>query len=127
VCCCLDRVHAVRGRIRGTIMNDRIKLAEAMEWTKIVNRNDNGPWMSPVGLITGLWGISPEGIGPQKLPDPFTDANDDYACLQFARKQGNPLWTPFMHHCEGEQHQYEIGNWAKALLIAIEITNYENG
>ena len=46
VCCCLDRVCAVRGRIFGNDMNDRIKLAEAMGWTPL-DLKLTGSWMPP--------------------------------------------------------------------------------
>lgn len=93
------------------------KLALAMGWT--LSKEAPTGW---IGEYPEAWWKSPSGNWNSHLSfDPFTDANDDYACLQFARERGNPLWTPFMHHCEGEQHQYEIGNWAKALLVAIEV------
>ncbi len=109
-------------------MNDRIKLAEAMGWHR--------DWC---GGTSELYSLVPPGHEHVEspptaiscyfnswfdgkvcaVPDPFTDANDDYACLQFAKEQGNPLWTPFMHHCEQECHQYTIGDWARALLEAL--------
>lgn len=93
-------------------MDKRIKLAKAMGYEH-------------KSFLSGMAWYRSDGYTQVQPPDPFTDANDDYACLQFAREKGNPLWTPFMHHCEGEQHQYKIGNWAEALLVAIEVSGHE--
>ena len=90
-------------------MNDqerRIKLAEAMGWTI----RDNGWAVAPNGK---LWPLA-------DIPDPFTDANDDYAVLEWMRCRGRKYWTPFMHDTETEQWAYKIGDYARAALKVIE-------
>jgi len=47
-------------------MNDRIKIAEAMGYAFIPLTDS---WLTPCGKRT-----------VKKLPDPFTSADDDYAC-----------------------------------------------
>jgi len=70
-------------------MNDRIKLAEAMDttrlimamgWTPAEDHSNNPEWRS-------MW-FSPEGSGPQPRPNPYKDANFDYAVLEWAYGQG---------------------------------------
>ncbi len=102
---------------------DRIKIAEARGWTDVVN-SDNGRWISPVGPINGLWGISPEGIGPQKLPDPFTDANDDYAVLEHFRnhkdyRQAFEKALVLSTENMGVIWRYKVGAFARAALKVI--------
>ena len=57
-------------------MNDRIKLAEAMGW-----RWEEGDGL-PIKSVDGGWQMPGHPAGAWfdlKCPDPFTDANDDYA------------------------------------------------
>ena len=54
-------------------MSDRIKLAEAMGWKKHPSEDW---WQSPKQSV-----FKPV----EYLPDPFTDANDDYAVLGWMR------------------------------------------
>ena len=110
-------------------MNDqqknRIKLAEAMGWKLISNYT--GSFADKQGFQD--W-RSPDGAPLQELPDPFTDANDDYAVLEWARTNPEGFgvqhngewmgWTTFMHMNEQEAHQYKIGNNARTALKVID-------
>jgi len=89
---------------------DRIKLAE---WI-------SGPiWEAYISPIN-----HPELI---VLPDPFTDANDDYAVLEFMRKIHRPevsttsdqwaSWDRFVVNLpECLVDDYQIGDYARAVL-----------
>ncbi len=93
-------------------MNDRIKLAEAM----------GGPiWEAYIDP-----GKHPECID---LPDPFTDANDDYAVLEWMREQvlwhrNNSelgkvpanFWRFFGSVNDVPRGDYRIGDYARAAL-----------
>ncbi len=92
-------------------MNDRIKLAEAMGWATVMEGE--------------LW--SPPDFTDMALrdypPNPFTDANDDYAVLEWARKKGYTLPTDqrfsinmYLPHIS----LYQIGDYARAALKVIE-------
>ena len=88
---------------------DRIRLAEAMGW--VPNRT-NEKWTDPV-----------TGTGGNRLldlPDPFTDANDDYACLQWAIKEFDPdAYLRALTQVVGSYaylHEYRVGYWAQAAL-----------
>lgn len=95
---------------------DRIKLAEAMGWTDFI---------CEAGLPPGAKGQKPMTQGHQLPPDPFTDANDDYAVLEhFRNKQkaggGNykadlANWIEWAYSVD-----YQIGDYAKAALKVIE-------
>ena len=105
--------------------NDRIKLAEAMGWTHLAKRV--GWWMPPgVPESTQCWS------GADELPDPFTDANDDYAVLEWMRTQY--LWQDIKsefyslrEHTESVKWlsgrytwNYQIGDYARAALKVID-------
>lgn len=78
-------------------MNDRIKLADAMECLYRANARET--------FYIGL-------------PDPFTDANDDYAVLEWVRKtydKNGKEWCNFWFSV-GHQASYKIGNYARAAL-----------
>ena len=94
-------------------MSDRIKLAEAMGWNRAEGRSDNLEW-------SGMW-FSPDGYGPRPPPDPFTDANDDYAVLEWMRSDPCKFNNA---ECETENHgwawKYQIGDYARAALKVIE-------
>ena len=86
-------------------MNDRIKLAEAMGWTH--ETGGGRDWYHPTDKRSRCFAIH--------LPDPFTDANDDYAVLEHFRATGQ----------KDEIHRamtlswavdYKIGDYAKAAL-----------
>ncbi len=86
-------------------MNDRIKLADAMGISYRANRRKT--------LYVGL-------------PDPFTDANDDYAVLEWMREKyseaivGQALSNdPNDMYCH-LQTRYYLGDYARAALKVIE-------
>jgi len=82
-------------------VNDRIKLAEAMQI----------PYRS-----------NPGGTLYVGVPDPFTDANDDYAVLGWARKEWGDQydnWIDFTYALSGDGN-YKIGDYARAALKVIE-------
>ena len=105
-------------------MNDRIKLAEAMGWTRSPNLIDPQVWHPPGESVdeAGWW-------FEYMLPDPFTDANDDYAVLEWILSDGSvwpkvsdELTTVFIDRDEyHELHvtAYRIGDYARAALKVI--------
>ena len=83
-------------------MNDRIKLAEAMKVEY---------WRSEV--FGGALG----------LPDPFTDANDDYAVLEWMRSEARREGVSWMNGSgilSLHATNYQIGDYARAALKVIE-------
>jgi len=94
-------------------MSDRIKLAEAMGW-KHLDASENpphlvGPMMKgPKGNIEWL----------ECIPDPFSDANDDYAVLEWMRLQKRIL--EFWVHVPLSAWKYKIGDYARAALKVLE-------
>lgn len=113
-------------------MNDRIKLAEAMGW-KLIEEADadyyQWTWFKPDGSSSGVAMSSKDG-GLSVLPDPFTDANDDYAVLEHVRNSiDEPRFTDFrdalrdMISDEGGARQYswryQTGDWSRAYLKVI--------
>jgi len=94
---------------------DRIRLCEAMGW----ERN-----------LAGDWHNIPQGKLPRPhfdLPDPFTDANADYAVLEWMRKRKEDLsiqqwgfqWTKFARLLP-DASWYRIGDYARAALKVID-------
>jgi len=100
-------------------MKDRIKLAEAMGWTLqgIIHTGFAGKqitrkqWVNPLGATYS-------GI---RLPDPFTDANDDYAVLEWIRSQNFRAYFYHYLECAGQADsiEYQIGDYARAALKVI--------
>ena len=87
-------------------MNDRIKLAEAMGWPCKENCTDEYIFM-------GCKAHDEEAF------DPFTDANDDYAVLEWMRYSSAETWlavTEDMARCQGT---YMVGDYARAALKVI--------
>ncbi len=79
-------------------MNDKIRLAEAMGWVL----EHDGPirlWTAPNGA---------KGILTIDLPDPFTDANDDYAVLEWARKQWKGKTTGLVYKDRNSWHKFKL-------------------
>lgn len=105
-------------------MNDRIKLCEAMGWIPQPNEPNGEP----------VWLKGPDGEDPYylyELPDPFTDANDDYAVLEWMRSvrdECNPIpddpgwkqWLLFLSADQFNGLNYQIGDYARAALAAIK-------
>lgn len=109
-------------------MDDRIKLAEAMGWTDFIGE---------VGLPPGAKDARPVTQGHQLPPDPFTDANDDYAVLEWIRNQvgeehgwlpsgkarwsSSDEWWPFYEQFGNvTAASYKIGDYARAALKVLE-------
>lgn len=95
---------------------DRIRLAEVLGWTKI-SRESNAEFKD-----LGLWGTPPRS-GPYKhrrgIPDPFTDANDDYAVLE-AFRSGRFVDLPITRlDFEIAPAMYYVGDYARAVLGAL--------
>ena len=98
-------------------MCDRFKLAEAMGWK--TGRTDTVEVMGR--LISHMRWIDLKGNDRAYSPDPFTDANDDYAVLEWMRN--NPARFNDAE-CETENHgwawKYKIGDYARAALKVID-------
>ena len=95
-------------------MNDRIRLAEAMNLiTDIEMPSTKGKAPFRIVYSNGTGQICDDPL--DYLPDPFTDANDDYACLQHMIEKYNVRETNKILEyrlCA----QYFIGAYAKGLL-----------
>ena len=100
---------------------DRIKLAEWMGW-ELVEHCGTERWIAPGSL--GFTGYLNEPAF-----DPFTDANDDYAVLEFIRTSENePQFTNFRDALRAMTDElgahryvwsYRIGDIARAALKVI--------
>ena len=91
-------------------MSDRIKLAEAMGWTRSTIGTEYC-WRHTGGRVIGM------------CPDPFTDANDDYAVLEWMRLPENgPIVSNFESDIEqpGWAFRYQIGDYANAALKVLD-------
>ena len=103
-------------------MSDRIKLAEAMGWThihmKYVAMDETSyPFGCPPAIHYADNVVDKRF--KEQIPDPFTDANDDYAVLEWSREQHFVTYlTAFL---DNEYSQdYQIGDYARAALKVIE-------
>lgn len=90
-----------------TELADRIKLAEAM-------RTPKETWLQKHGIV-----------GPRDhIFDPFTDANDDYAVLEWMRGLGPGAADYGLFQKWGRQLpallDYQIGDYARAALKVID-------
>jgi len=100
---------------------DRIRLAEAMGWRNCEAKGfvnvDGEPAQCPAGEPPPFG--QPPYIAP--LPDPFTDANDDYAVLEFVRL-GRDAWRlkAFDELSKLDACDYRVGDYARAALKALE-------
>lgn len=97
---------------------ERIKLAEAMGWTNIRSKYIAMEEKSyPFGVVPG--NVNDKRFKEQ-IPDPFTDANDDYAVLEWMRK------TDLINSLNVTEYEiqfwwkYKIGDYARAALKMIE-------
>lgn len=108
-------------------MNDkaRIALAEATGWVRDPHPLRDTPfWFDRITKKQGELG---------DLPDPFTDANDDYAVLEWMRGRRDSLlakdtgiWREFMaviHDTAFCTSLYRIGDYARAAckVLGIEL------
>lgn len=97
-------------------MSDRIKLAEAMDWKLIELRDGTKYWQKPHEKL--------KGAGQKEPPDPLTDANDDYAVLEWARSDTERFsdFKDAMYELGGSMRtkcwiwQYQTGDYARAAL-----------
>ncbi len=99
-------------------MNDRIKLAEAMGWKPIGKQ----PVAETVAGIAYLpkWQHDIFGkLTADHLPDPFTDANDDYAVLEWMRNLESNARYHMTMRLNGIW-DYQIGDYARAALKVID-------
>ena len=96
------------------MIEDRIKLAEARGWKCVGEYEGIRTWLDPNESYN---------CGTIDLPDPFTDANDDYAVLKWCRDhQAENLtedeWAEFNERLEWAA-DYEIGDYSRAALKVI--------
>lgn len=97
----------------------RIKLAEAMGWELTATAPDG--W---IGEQPEEWWLF-NGDYHSHLPfDPFTDANDDYAVLEWMRaKELNMNKSKYAFEFYGwlrSAENYQIGDYARAALKVID-------
>jgi hypothetical protein len=95
---------------------DQVKLAKAMGWRENVYPESAGWWTHDE--------LDLHRVGP---PTPLTDANDDYAVLEWAREQGTKFIVLFRRQFF-EMHRthpwdYAIGDYARAVLRVINNDN----
>ena len=91
----------------------RIALAEAMGWIvkdgDLYNPNDPSPF---------------DEMAVMPLPNPFTDANDDYAVLEWMRSfvmRHQTSTKDFECRLQGWSWKYQIGDYARAACKVLEI------
>lgn len=94
---------------------DRIRLTKAMGWKHEPDYQGVGAWID--------YGSGKrQGRVKFDVPDPFTDANDDYAVLEWMRSQKEN--RNFFEECNESAWSYEIGDYARA---AMEVLGEING
>jgi len=95
-------------------VNDRIKLAEAMGW----HRADDDVTVD----FIGGWCPKEQFHYGCACPDPFTDANDDVAILNFyGDAEDSPERERFLEILYGQQMlDYKIGDYARAALRVLD-------
>ena len=95
---------------------DRIKLAEAMGWKELADREEGWPsWYHDDKP-------QEECRLTENLPDPVTDANDDYAVLEWMLDHDG--WTYHTHNIDialdhigvGDRWAVNTGTWAEVAL-----------
>jgi len=103
---------------------DRIRLAEARGWTRYPDESDHNfdKWMPP---DFGDHYDERDAVLIGGLPDPFTDANDDYQVLVWVREtwQPNSIYNSRAKrfvHLLAEPGGYQIGDYARAALSVIQ-------
>lgn len=118
-------------------MEDRIKLAVAMGWERADDEFGPDTWIQGVKgrVIANAPGTCRDMR--DELPNPFTDANDDYAVLEWMRTQDRKMFRKFYwalrdaaknrdYANPGARRftmaatQYKIGDYARAALKVIE-------
>ena len=96
-------------------MNDRIKLAKAMN----LDANPEFGWAG----IQPYWYFDDHN----RPFDPFTDANDDYAVLEWSRTNLGVAEQVEMHCQMGHSADYTIGDYARAALKFIDEKGQDHG
>ncbi len=90
----------------------RIRLAEAMGWERVYNYAVDAwkaPNNGPIRMLDDIDG---------GIPNPFKRVVDDYAVLEWLRKENPEGWTDYL---AGRQYHYEKGNIARAACAALGI------
>lgn len=107
-----------------------VVLAEFIGWKPYDRRVYSDMWISPSGKRFQSF---------DNLPNPYADANADYAYLEFARNEfhlnkGGKVteeWSAFVEHLcylpdrPNGKPWYEIGHFADALYVVIEAMDEE--
>ena len=94
-------------------MNDRIKLAEAMGLRRKNKYLRYAMWFNPTKKV----------LERNLKFDPFTDANDDYAVLEWMRSDVNAWQYQYEKELmltNNKCGDYQIGDYARAALKVIE-------
>lgn len=93
---------------------DRIRLAEAMGWIRVPHDFGSDSWENSQGFGHA------NHVG--ELPNPFTDANDDYAVLGWMRDEFTPdeIELCLDHIGQGHRWAYETGNYAQGCLALLD-------
>ena len=116
-----------------TTDQDRVMLAEAMGWEFHEGTIDNrywclsspdagypdkyhSKWKKPPGQD---WQCELCGCGDD-VPDPFTDANDDYAVLEWMREDATFAQYDAFRRMLPFQSDYKRGDYARAALKVIK-------
>ena len=103
----------------------RIKLAEAMGWTKAKPYRD-GIYGLPPGARAGDDALWLEFC--LNIPNPETDANDDYAVLEWMQNDENKLaadhWGEFQNEMNFGVWEYRVGDIARAACKVLGIPLY---
>lgn len=59
--------------------------------------------------------------------NPFTDANDDYAVLEWARKQGDEFWQAFKNYFMDVRADWNIWNYETGLFARAAVAVLAGG
>lgn len=103
----LEDLDAALAKLNDNTEDNRIKIAEAIGW----KRHESEEWWADPD--SGMFKTS------EFLPDPFTDANDDYACLEWMRNSEDRIQRT-LYLAGLPTHTYQIGDYARALLAVID-------
>ena len=108
------------GKTRDELRRNRIKLVEAMGWTKHPSEDW---WQSPQHCSPSIKDNWPQGCYriDTFLPDPETDAADDYRVLEWMRENytSHEIDLAFDHIGYGYRWVYDVGTYAQAALSLI--------
>lgn len=105
---------------------DRIRLCEAMGWKRQEHDFGGPTWIPP-----GEGWERPEIFATDKLPDPFTDANDCEALIEWLNKRGwivrisigSDSADVWIETLANECHDYSGDDWKKGVCeLALKVT-----